>query len=85
MGSSDVDLYAVWTDTDDVLIKLTFDNSSDYCADTSGNSNNGIGYNMYYTDDGNGGYAASFNGIIQLYRTSIPNFCSGRLYSNDAL
>ncbi len=74
MGSSDVDLYAVWTDTDDVLIKLTFDNSSDYCADTSGNSNNGIGYNMYYADDGNGGYAASFNGLSSYIELPYQTF-----------
>ena len=60
MGSSDQILYAKWTDSDNLLIKLTFDDQN--CTDTSGNNKTCTGNNMSYADDGNGGYAASFNG-----------------------
>ena len=60
MGSSDETLYAKWTASKSLLIKLTFDDQN--CSDTSGNSYTCTPNNVNFASDNNGGYAASFNG-----------------------
>ena len=75
MGSGDVTLYAVWRESDDLIAKYTFDEQD--CSDTSNllipfdKRNNGTSYNVSYTSDGNGGYAASFNGSSSYIK--LPN------------
>jgi hypothetical protein len=71
MGSADLTLYAVWTLTASLQIHYSFDGQT--CADSSGNAKNGTPNNITYVSDGNGGYAASFNGssssIVMPYQT----------------
>ena len=69
MGASDVTLYAKWTASVSLLIKLTFDDQS--CADTSGNNNTCTGTSVSYASDDNGGYAASLNGSSSYIK--LPN------------
>ena len=69
MGASDATLYAKWTASASLLIKLTFDDQS--CADTSGNNNTCTGTSVSYASDDNGGYAASLNGSSSYIK--LPN------------
>ena len=60
MGGANVQLYAVWTLSNTLLVKYDF--NSQNCTDSSGNGKNGTANNITYISDGNGGYSASFNG-----------------------
>ena len=60
MGGSNVTLYAVWVASGTLLVHYNFDGQN--CNDSSGNGTNGTAHNITYVSDGNGGYAASFNG-----------------------
>jgi hypothetical protein len=60
MVSSDLTLYAVWTDASSLLIHYDFSNQD--CSDSSGNGNDGVPHDITYVPNGNGGYSASLNG-----------------------
>jgi hypothetical protein len=69
MGTSDITLYAVWVISGYLRTNIDF-NSQD-CSDMTGNGNYGTGTDITYAPDGNGGYAASFNGTSSFI--NMPN------------
>ena len=77
MGSANVTLYAVWGTSGSVI--ALYDFSGQDCADKSGKGNAGTPYNITYVSNGNGGYAASFDGS-----SSYIDLPSGLINSNSS-
>ncbi len=75
--TSNLTLYAIWSASSSLIAYYNFSNQD--CSDSSGKGNNGTAYNVSYVSNGNGGYAASFNGT-----SSYIDLPSGLINGNSS-